>query len=127
MQRSPWPRSGLAGAAVRLVGLLGGASLLVLVTALPLGLLTHASLNRAISLGFYLVGALLVVIGFAGGSRGPFRSDPDDGGPIRVGRRLRRATVEELNETMSVAAIVIAIGLALLVIGVAIDSRHTLF
>jgi hypothetical protein len=100
--------------------------LLILVTTLPVGLLTHASLNRAISLGFYLVGALLVVIGFAGGSRGPFRSDPGDDGAIRVGRRLRRATMEELNETMSVAAVVIGIGLVLLVIGVAIDNRHTL-
>jgi len=100
----------------------------VLVTALPAGLLAHASLNRAISLGFYLVGALLVVIGFAGGSRGPYRSDPPvDGGSIRFGRRLRRATVAELNETMSVAAIVIAIGLALLVIGIAIDDRQKLF
>lgn len=126
MQRRPWPRSGVAGAAVRLVGLLGIASVVIVVFAIPLGLLTHASISRAVSLGFYLVGAFLVVIGFAGGSRGPFRPEADDHGGIKLGRTLRRASLEELNDTISLAALVVVIGLVLLVIGVAVDSRYTL-
>jgi sulfite exporter TauE/SafE len=99
----------------------------VLATAVPVGLLTHGSLNRAVSLGFYILGAFLVVIGFAGGTRGPFRSAAEDHEPVRLGRRLRRATLEELNETMNIAAIVVVIGVVLLVIGVVVDSRYTLF
>ncbi len=117
---------GVAGAALRLLGLLAAASLLVLVMAVPIGLLTHAGLNRAVSLGFYIVGAFLVVIGFAGGSRGPFRSAHEDPARLTVGRTLRRATLDELNDAISVAAVVVAIGLVLLVIGVAIDNRYTL-
>ena len=126
MHRTLWPRSGLAGALVRLATLLAGTCGLILVTAVPVGLLTHGSLSRSVSLGFYLVGAFLVLIGFVGGSRGPFRSPPEDGWPLRLGRRLRRATLQELQETMNVAAVVIVIGLVLLVIGVAIDSRYSL-
>ena len=127
MRRNLWPRSGISGAAVRLVGLLGGASALVLVTSVPIGLLTHGSLNRAVSLGFYIFGAFLVVIGLAGGTRGPFRSAPEDHATVRLGRQLRRATLEELNETINTAAVVVVIGVVLLVIGVAIDGRYTLF
>ena len=117
----------LAGAAARLLGLLAAASLLVLVMAVPIGLLTHTGLDRAVSFGFYVVGAFLVVIGVAGGSRGPFRSvREDDHTTIHVGRTLRRATLDELNEAISVGAVVVAIGLVLLAIGVAIDNRYTL-
>ncbi len=126
MPRNLWRPSGIAGAAARLLGLLAAASALVLVIAVPLGLLTSAGVNRAVSLGFYILGAFLVVIGFAGGSRGPFRSANEEPTTIRVGRTLRRATLDELNEAISVAAIVVVIGLALLFLGVAIDSRYKL-
>ena len=127
MRRSLWPRSGLAGAAARLAALLAGACGLILITTVPAGLLTHRSLDRAVSLGFYLVGAFIAVIGLAGGSRGPFRTVHDDQPAPRLSRRLRRATLEELNESMSLAAVAIVIGIALVVIGVAIDSRYALF
>jgi hypothetical protein len=82
-----------------------------------------------VSLGFYGVGAFLVVLGFLGGSRGPFRSDNDYGNDrvvLRHERGLRRATLDELHDAMNGAAVVIGIGLVLVVLGVIIDSRYTL-
>jgi hypothetical protein len=95
----------------------------------PLGLLTSVGVNRAVSLGFYGLGALLVVIGFLGGSRGPFRVEHDFAPEtvLRRERRVRRATGGELREAMNSAAVVVGIGLVLVVVGVIVDSRYTLF
>jgi hypothetical protein len=108
--------------------LLGAASAFILVVTVPVGLLTSVGLDRAVSLGFYGLGVLLVILGFLGGSRGPFRSEHDfaHGSALRSQRRLRRATLDELHESMNGAAIVIGIGLVLLALGVIIDSRYTL-
>lgn len=95
---------------------------------MPIGLLTTVRLDRAVSLGFYALGTFLVVLGFLGGSRGPLRSD-DDGalGPsLRSARRMRRATLDERQDAMNGAAVMIVIGLALVAVGVVIDSRYTL-
>ena len=82
-----------------------------------------------VSLGFYGLGAFLVVIGFLGGSRGPFRTDDTytADSALRRGRQLRRVTPEERRESVQSAAIAIGIGLALVALGVIIDSRYTLF
>ena len=80
------------------------------------------------SLGFYGLGTFLVIIGFLGGSRGPLRSDQDfsHGAGVRAGRHLRRATLDELHDSMNGAAVLIGIGLVLIALGVIIDSRYTL-
>jgi hypothetical protein len=111
------------------VVLFAAASLFILVVTVPVGLLTSIGLDRAISLGFYGFGAFLVILGFLGGSRGPFRSNNDysHDTALRRERTLRRATRDELYEAINGAAVVIGLGLALLVLGVIIDSRYTLF
>lgn len=108
--------------------LLGAASASVLVVTVPLGLLTSVGLDRTVSLGFYGLGALLVLLGFLGGSRGPLRSDDDHayGPSLRGARRLRRATLDEVRDSINGAAVLIVIGLVLVVVGVIIDSRYTL-
>ena len=52
-----------------------------------------ASLSRALSLGFYAVGAFLLVAGFFMGNRGPvrLRGQPGDEGVWGLGRKQRRA------------------------------------
>jgi hypothetical protein len=109
--------------------LLGAASAAVLLVTVPIGLFTRVRLDRAVSLGFYGLGSFLVLIGFLGGSRGPFRVDQDFGSEsvLRPDRRLRRATLDELQEAINSAAVVVAIGLVLLAFGVIIDSRYRLF
>ena len=106
----------------------GGASAAILVVTVPIGLLSSAGVNRTVSLGFYGVGTLLVILGFLGGSRGPLRSANDfsHDTALQRGRRLRRATLDERQDSMNSAALMIGIGLVLIALGVIIDSRFTL-
>jgi hypothetical protein len=104
------------------------------VLSLILGLLAGFSVNRSLTLGFYLVGCFLLVVGFFVGNRGPARVKGDDTvGPTMLpvpgagGRRLRWATLSEQNETIGNSAIFISLGLILIVLGADIDTRHSLF
>ncbi len=108
--------------------LLAAASGAILLVTVPVGLFSTVALDRAVSLGFYVVGSFLVVLGFLGGSRGPFRTDHDvtAESALRAGRRLRRATRNELFDSINTAAIMIGIGIVLVALGVVIDSRFAL-
>jgi len=65
------------------------------------------------------------VLGLAAGSRGPFRRVSED--PVfRVERKLRRATLEEMVDTINVSTIMVFVGFVLIVVGVAIDDRYRL-
>ena len=125
----------LVGALRRFVGLLGLAALVVLVVAVPIGLLLGADVARAIAVGFYIIGSFLLVAGFFIGNRGPVRLGGDEReitpaagmfGIGLAGRRLRWATMEENQDAMSSSAVFVAIGFALIVIGVIADSRFEL-
>lgn len=115
----------LRAAARRFVTLLAVTTAIILVGSIGLGLLLDSSLNRSISLGFYGVGAFFVVGAFALGNRGPYRSANEEG-TIRVGRRLRRATPEEMRESVNMTVLLVALGFVLLAAGAAIDSRYEL-
>lgn len=125
MRRSAWP-SGVTGAVLRVLVLMAGASALVVVVSVPLGLAAHTSLNRALALGFYAVGALLVTLGLLAGNKGPFRRVDEDAPALGVGRSLRRATLDELLETINLSVVMVAVGFVLCAIGVAIDDRYRL-
>src|SRR5262245_6882246 len=103
------------------------------VLSLILGLLIGASVNRALTLGFYLVGCFLLVVGFFVGNRGPARVKGEDTiGPTMLpipspaSRRLRWATLTEQNETINNSAVFISLGLVLVALGAIIDTRHSL-
>jgi hypothetical protein len=115
-----------------LLGLVVGTTV---ISAL-LGLLLGSSLNRAISIGFYLVGCFLLVAGFFIGNRGPARLKGNEsetgsafGGMFGIGgsRRLRWATPEEREEAISNSAVFVSLGFALILIGVITDNRFKLF
>ena len=104
------------------------------VLSLILGLLTGASINRALTLGFDLGGCFLLVVGFFVGNRGPARVKGEDTVGATVlpipgagTRRLRWATLTEQNETINNSAVFISLGLFLIFLGAAIDTRHSLF
>jgi len=104
------------------------------VLSLALGLLIGASVNRALTLGFYLGGSFLLIVGFFVGNRGPARVKGEDAiGPTMLplpgagSRRLRWATLGEQNETINNSALFITLGLILVALGAAIDTRHSLF
>jgi hypothetical protein len=112
-------------AARRFVILLGGVSAVIVVISFALGELTGSAPNRAISLGFYLVGALLTIAGFVFGNRGPVRPVGDDRG-WQVGRGLRKASREEQEDAINTGALLAVLGFVLLAVGVAVDSRYRL-
>jgi hypothetical protein len=121
-QRRPSPDS-LAAAARRLSILLCGTVGATALVSLLLGLASGVSLQRAISLGFYVVGSFLLVGGFFIGNRGPVRlRDSTDAAPVGP-RRVRWATAEERVQAMNDSAIFIAVGLALIVLGLVVDAR----
>ena len=116
----------------RLVLLVAGCSIVVAGISALFGALIGASLDRAIALGFYGLGCFLMVSGFFVGNRGPARVKSETAGssmlplPGMGDRRLRWATLDEQNETINNSAIFIVLGLVLVLIGVVIDSHHSL-
>jgi hypothetical protein len=120
-------------AALRRLGVLVllGAGLTA-VFSLLLGLILGASVERSLTLGFYLVGCFLMLVGFFAGNRGPARVKSEAPGaavfPFTFsGRRLRWATPGEQQETINNSAVFVTLGLILVVIGLLIDPRHSLF
>ena len=107
-------------------------SALTVVVSVALGLLAGAALDRAVSLGFYGLGCFLMVSGFFVGNRGPARVKSEAAGSSMLpvpgfgNRRLRWATLDEQNETINNSAVFIVLGLILVLIGVVVDSHHSL-
>ena len=116
----------------RLVVLVVACSGITVVVSVALGLLAGASLDRAVSLGFYGLGCFLMVAGFFIGNRGPARVKSETAGSSMLpvpgfgNRRLRWATLDEQNETINNSAVFIILGLILVLIGVVVDSHHSL-
>lgn len=114
----------LLAAGRRLLLLLGAISAVVVLGGLVLAALGATSVNRAVSLGFYGVGAFLVLGGFLLGNRGPYRADTATS--ERFGRNLRRATPDDVRESINMAVLLSVLGFVLLAFGVIIDSRFEL-
>lgn len=116
----------------RLVILVALASVVTTLGSLLLGLLLGSSVDRSVSLGFYGVGCVLMVSGFFVGNRGPARvkSESAESSMLPLpgvgGRRLRWATLDEQNETINQSAVFVILGLILVLIGVIVDTRHSL-
>jgi hypothetical protein len=112
----------------RFVLLLAAVVSVTAVISLLVGLAGGGSLNRALSLGFYIVGSFLLVAGFFVGNRGPARLKGEAAAtPIFGERFVRWATPREREETLNDSAIFVAIGFALILLGAAVDTRHRLF
>jgi hypothetical protein len=113
-------------AALRRLALLflGSAAGVAAVSAL-LGVLFGASVARSVSIGFYIAGSFLLVAGFFVGNRGPLRMQREDAA-FTWSRSLRRATPEEREEAINMSAVFVALGLGLIFLGVAADSRYRL-
>lgn len=101
--------------------------------SLSVGALLGASLDRSLVLGFYLMGCFLMVAGFFVANRGPTRVKSESPGPATPfgifsgSRRLRWATRGEQDETINNSAVFVGLGVFLVVIGVLLDGRHSIF
>ena len=115
----------LIAAARRFGILLGATSAAIAVCSVAIGAVGGFSLNRSLATGFEIFGCLLLVLGFFVGNRGPVRSK-DDATPFFGPRFLRWATPDEHSRTIPESAIFIVLGLVVILIGLAIDSRYRL-
>jgi hypothetical protein len=116
----------LKAAVHRFVVLLAGIAGVTGVLSLLAGFVGGGSVERAVAVGFYLVGSFMLIAGFFIGNRGPVR--PKGQGPTLFGSRIMRwATPLEREESLNESALFVALGFVLIVIGVAVDSRNGLF
>jgi hypothetical protein len=110
----------------RFVVLLAGITVVTGTLSLLAGLVGGSSVERAVAVGFYLVGSFMLIAGFFIGNRGPVR--PKGTGPMLFGSRIMRwATPLEREESLNESALFVAIGFVLILIGVAVDSRSGFF
>ena len=93
--------------------------------SLALGAIGGASLSRSVSLGFYVVGAFLLVAGFFIGNRGPARAKREV--HILGPRFMRWATREETEDALNTSALFVALGFVLVLLGLVADTRVRLF
>jgi hypothetical protein len=107
--------------------LLGGLCVFTAALTLLFAALGGGNVDRTVAIGFDLVGIFFLVAGFFVGNRGPVRLKGQASVPLFGERRMRWATPGERDEAISDSAIFIAVGIAMIVIGVAIDSRYRLF
>jgi hypothetical protein len=116
----------LLSAARRFSLLFAGVAVVTVGVSAVLGAAAGASFDRAVSLGFYLVGSFLAVAGFFVGNRGPIRRSDSTGASSFGSRIVRVATPEEREETINSSALFVVLGIVFVVLGVFVDSRYRL-
>jgi hypothetical protein len=104
-----------------LFGALAGGSAAI---ALLIGVAAGASFGRALSLGWYAVGSVLLISGFFVGNRGPSRPEGEGWSPFSLRRWVRWATPEEQRESLSLSAVLVVLGFLLIALGVLADTRY---
>jgi hypothetical protein len=101
------------------------------IISLGLGLLVGDSVNRSLSVGFYLAACMSMLLGVFFGIRPPVRQEGDAGalgglfgvfgsGPVRF------ATPEEREDSLASSAVFVVLGLVLVLCGLVCDGRHPL-
>jgi len=96
------------------------------VVSLVIGFLFGASVSRSLSVGWYIVGCALLAGGFFVGNRGPSRPQGEGWSTFSVQRWVRWASPDEQHESISLSALLIAVGFVVIVLGAIADSRHAL-
>ena len=105
---------------ILLGALVGGTG----VIALLLGLAFGSSVSRSLSLGWYSVGSVLLISGFFVGNRGPARPEGEGWSAFSMRRWVRWATPDEQRESLSLSAVLVVLGFALIALGVLADTRY---
>jgi hypothetical protein len=108
------------------VRLLGGVAVVTAAGSLLLGALLGQPLVRSISVGFYAVGALLVLVGLFHSTRGLTRAPAHERDSLLARTEVRWATPEEHRESFFTSALFVVLGITLLVLGTLLDRRYPL-
>jgi len=126
----------LGAAARRIVLLFGIATVAVAAVSALIGLALGSSAPRAAATGLYLVGCFLVVLGVFAGVRGPLRpaGDAEEAEPLGAllgvgifSKGVRRATNDERQDARATTWLFLTLGIAMVLVGIAIDPRTSLF
>ena len=127
----------MRAAARRIVLLFGSAIVLIAALSAAIGLALGSSAARSAATGLYLVGCFLLVLGVFAGVRGPLRpsGEPGEDGDaigslLGVGifsKGVRTATSDERADAHSTAWLFLAMGMAMILVGIAVDPRTKLF
>jgi len=115
-------RAALRRFSLLLVGIASGTAALALVVGLAAG----SGVLRSISLGWYVVGSVLLVGGFFVGNRGAARPRGEGWSTFSMRRWSRWASAEEQQESISLSAILVVLGFVLILLGVVADTRYSL-
>jgi MFS family permease len=110
----------------RFLAFVAGASVFAFVLGLLVTVFSHDQLRRGVAVGFYITGVGLAGLGFLAGSRPPVRSKSTGGflGTLWSGGGVRWATPDEHREALNLPAVLVAVGVALIPIGIGVDSKH---
>src|SRR6476646_10952392 len=92
--------------------------------SLLLGLAFGSSVSRALSLGWYIVGSVLLLSGFFVGNRGPARPEGEGWSAFSLRRWVRWASPAEQRESISLSAVLVVLGFLLIALGVLADTRY---
>ncbi len=103
------------------VTLVGGTGVL----ALLIGLIVGSSVGRALSVGWYCVGSVLLISGFFVGNRGPARPQGEGWSAFSLQRWVRWASPDEQRESLSFSALLVVFGFVLIVLGAIADTRYS--
>jgi len=117
----------LLAASRRFVLLVVVVAAVTALVSLALGLLFGAGVSRSVSLGFYGVGSIILIMGFFAGNRGPARVKGEPDGGVLRGRATRWASGTEQRESINLSFVFVALGALLIVFGVLADTRYSLF
>jgi hypothetical protein len=104
-----------------LCALAGGTAALALLVGLAFG----SSVSRSLSLGWYIVGCVMLISGFFVGNRGPSRPEGEGWSAFSMRRWVRWATPDEQRETLSLSAVLVVLGFLLIALGVLADTRYS--
>jgi hypothetical protein len=112
--------AGLRRIGILFAALAAGSALVALLLGLALG----SGIGRAVSLGWYLLGSVLLISGFFVGNRGPSRPQGEGWGVFATQRWVRWASPDEQRESLSLSAILVILGFVLIVLGAVADTRY---
>lgn len=112
----------------QMIAVIGGSTALLAALA---ALATGGSVSRAVSFALYIVGMVMIVVGFFAGVRGPLRARNPEPGSTFAGvlgldvytRGVRVATGGERQDALATTVLFFVLGVALIVLGVVADSR----
>ena len=126
----------MRAAARRIIVLFGSAVVGIGLVAGLIGLALGSSVWRGAATGLYLVGCFLIVMAVFAGVRGPLRPAGSEeegdalGSLLGVGifsKGVRSATSDEQADARATAWLFLAMGVTMIVVGIALDPRTGLF